>query len=1020
MSLKIDRVQLEFMINNDPARKKIHELDKQIGDLNTALKGMKKNSEEYANTKKKIKELRAEQDKVRDSIGITNMTMKELIKTQKSINSLLTQLRPGTKEYEELEKQAAAVNNRMKELKDNSKGVQQQLNAVPSGKGGFLTVLKGVFAGNMLTKGAMMLADLANKARAFIQQGVEMAAAAQGIDHAFNRIANRDYLNELRKQTKGLVSDLSLMTLAVRAENFDIPLSQLGKLLQFAQNRARDTGESVDYLSESIIMGIGRKSPLILDNLGISAVRIREEFKKSGDMATAVGNIIKEEMAEAGEVIDTAADAATRKKVAWENLQLATGNFFIKFKSGWDDFTTRFAEGLTKLIQGQEESSKQFEDQIKKVADLNMTLPGLIDRYEELRGKAALNKDEQKELNEVIGKLNDAVPSAAIEFDKYGNVLDINTAKIREFIAAETAKLEVMNRSAIAEETKNLEKYREELDLVLETRQRGTEKRYRWGTEEDVVLTDDQLKDLDKRSAELEKLVLGTETYLNELTGKSSAERVQQREEELRQEAQFNKMSEVQLKKWIENNRDTANEYLAIAQKVYNRFANVDPDGQDKEKKNKTKEADPFKEELDLLKRVQQEELLVLKQSLLAKDVTEEEFREISFQKEYAHLLEMKKLYEKFGQDTIDVDMQITDQLIGEVNRKYKLEQDAAKENERELAAIRKDAEDTKAKEAKALADKTEEEAKEAAAKRREMMDGVANEHKEFIDILYDLNIEWLNNFLDEYSDAASAMATMGSNIINTAMNLNRAEEMAVERKYDKMIEAAGKNSRQAAKLEEEKEKKLNEIRAKYADKQFIVTIANVIASTAASAMEAFKAMAGIPVVGPVLGGIAAAAAVAFGASQIAVAKQQRDAAKAGYRSGGYTGSGKDDEEAGVVHRNEFVNTADAVRNPHVKRFLDVFNVAQKDGTIRMLNTSQILERARLDAASPAKQTVYSEPTPTNDLAQLETLNQLKESINRFTEKLNDPIQTYTVIHGQNGARKRNDMYDRIMRNARL
>ncbi len=203
MSLKIDRVQLEVMINNDPARKKIHELDKQIGDLNTALKGMKRIVKSMLILRKKIKELRAEQDKVRDSIGITNMTMKELIKTQKSINSLLTQLRPGTKEYEELEKQAAAVNNRMKELKDNSKGVQQQLNAVPSGKGGFLTVLKGVFAGNMLTKGAMMLADLANKARAFIQQGVEMAAAAQGIDHAFNRIANRDYLNELRKQTKG-------------------------------------------------------------------------------------------------------------------------------------------------------------------------------------------------------------------------------------------------------------------------------------------------------------------------------------------------------------------------------------------------------------------------------------------------------------------------------------------------------------------------------------------------------------------------------------------------------------------------------------------------------------------------------------------------------------------------------------------------------------------------------------------------------------------------------------------------
>lgn len=43
-------------------------------------------------------------------------------------------------------------------------------------------------------------------------------------------------------------------------------------------------------------------------------------------------------------------------------------------------------------------------------------------------------------------------------------------------------------------------------------------------------------------------------------------------------------------------------------------------------------------------------------------------------------------------------------------------------------------------------------------------------------------------------------------------------------------------------------------------------------ASTAVAAMEAYKAMAGIPIVGPALGAIAAAAAIASGAAQIAVA----------------------------------------------------------------------------------------------------------------------------------------------------
>ncbi|MDD3725571.1 MAG: hypothetical protein PHV83_08615, partial [Bacteroidales bacterium] len=724
--------------------------------------------------------------------------------------------------------------------------------------------------------------------------------------------------------------------------------------------------------------------------------------------------IVEDEMSKAGEVIDTAADAATRKKVAWENLQLAVGNFFVNFKSGWDGFTTRFAEGLTRLIQGQEEFSKQFEDQIKKVADLNMNLPNLIDRYEELRGKAELNKDEQRELNEVIGKLNDAVPSAAIEFDKYGNVLAISTAKVREFIAAETAKLEVMNRSAIAEETKNLEDYREELDLVLETRQRGTEKRYRWGTEEDVVLSDDQLKDLDKRSAELEKLILGTETYLNEITGKSAAERVQQRESELKQEAQFNKMGEAQLKEWIANNQESANQYLAIAQKVYNyRFANVDPDGE--YKKTTTKKTDAFKEELDLLKKAQDREILALKKSLLEKDITEDEFRKLTFQKEIEHINEMKLVYEKYKQDTVDLEIQYTDKLISESNRRYTFLEKLQKEhldnlkNRPREEAKKEDDDDWVAesyKDKKAIID---------VQLQNQMI--TEKEHQE---ALFKLRKEYLDKYLEATFDTTEAIANISSDLSGTISNFQRSEELAVERKYNKMIEAAGKNSRQAAKLEEEKEKKLNEIRAKYADKQFITTVAAVIASTAQAAIDAFANALKIPGAGLVLAPIAAAAAMAFGASQIAVAKQQRDAAKAGYRSGGYTGTGKDDEEAGVVHKNEFVNTADAVRNPHVKRFLDVFNVAQKDGTIRMLNTSQILERARLDAVAPVRQTVYSAPTPTDDLGHIETLNRLSDTVDRLTEKLEIPIPAYTVIHGPSGSKKRNEMYDRIMKNARL
>ena len=216
----------------------------------------------------------------------------------------------------------------------------------------------------------------------------------------------------------------------------------------------------------------------------------------------------------------------------------------------------------------------------------------------------------------------------------------------------------------------------------------------------------------------------------------------------------------------------------------------------------------------------------------------------------------------------------------------------------------------------------------------------------------------------EEQEQARQEIAQAALNVVGQAAGaasqligaLQDAELSRVQRKYDKEIAAAKKAGKDTTKLEEEKEAAMNAVKKKYADKQFAANVLQVTASTAVAAMNAYSAMASIPIVGPALGAIAAAAAIAAGAAQIAVAKQQRDEAK-GLKSGGYsrdyiegyTTRGNPDETAGVipVHKNEFVANHEAVANPAVKQFLDVFDVAQKRGTIRMLNTTQILEQIR-------------------------------------------------------------------------
>jgi hypothetical protein len=182
----------------------------------------------------------------------------------------------------------------------------------------------------------------------FTQELVKLGGEADGVSRAFYRIANQTDLNNLKASVKGTVSELELMKRAVSANNFGIPIQELGSLMEFAAKRAQDTGQSVDYLVDSIVTGIGRKSPLILDNLGISAAQLKEklngvsvEAASVGDVTRAVGAIARESLNTTGGLVDTNSTKIQRITADWENLKksLATSPVII----------SKVAEALTEI-----------------------------------------------------------------------------------------------------------------------------------------------------------------------------------------------------------------------------------------------------------------------------------------------------------------------------------------------------------------------------------------------------------------------------------------------------------------------------------------------------------------------------------------------------------------------------------------------------------------------------------------------------------------------------------------------
>jgi hypothetical protein len=220
--------------------------------------------------------------------------------------------------------------------------------------------------------------------QAFASEAIKMGSQLETVRKGFERFGDISTLGELRKATRGLVTDLDLMKVAVQAGNFGIPIQQMGQLLEFAARRAAETGQSVDYLVESIVKGIGRKSPLILDNLGISAVALKEKFggaaieaQSIADVAKAVGEIASAELGKMGEATDTAADKMLRLATSWDNFKARFGEAVAPAVTGVLDFISGALEQTFinfQLLKAELHTTKPSE-RIKSRAPMGVTAP---------------------------------------------------------------------------------------------------------------------------------------------------------------------------------------------------------------------------------------------------------------------------------------------------------------------------------------------------------------------------------------------------------------------------------------------------------------------------------------------------------------------------------------------------------------------------------------------------------------------------------------------------------------------
>ena len=270
---------------------------------------------------------------------------------------------------------------------------------------------------------------------------------------------------------------------------------------------------------------------------------------------------------------------------------------------------------------------------------------------------------------------------------------------------------------------------------------------------------------------------------------------------------------------------------------------------------------------------------------------------------------------------------------------------------------------------------------------------------------LYNAEMEQLNMHLqnkeiseEEYEEAVKNMkiAKMKeafdyySNLTSgAAQALQQAEIANVDAKYDAEIEAAKNAGKDTTELEKKKANEKLKIQKKYADVNFAIQAAQIIASTASAIAKTFSEL-GFPA------GIPAAALMGItGAAQLAAALAERNKVKrmtlsgaggsasasgarvaTGLESGGSIDVERKQDgkmfhadydpdkrgfidkptvivgEGGYGHSKEWVASNAAVENPTVAPFIDIIDRAQRAGTIRTLDMNKFLVQQAQGRAS--------------------------------------------------------------------
>lgn len=251
-----------------------------------------------------------------------------------------------------LNKVKAEFNGTSTAAKDTSKSVKATGDAAEESGNKF-----GQFQQTLdhATNNLFKLKEAAEQVYSFMREGAVKLELADSFKTQIEETGQSydKFIARLRAASGGTITDFDLMASASKSMSLGVTsdMEQMGDLLEVARFKARKFGMDTSQAFADIVTGVGRGSPLILDNLGITVnledayksyaeaigttVAALDDYEKKQALLNAVLQEGQAEIEAAGGLSDSRADQFRQMEVAIDSI-----------KTKWQEFASLVGSDL--------------------------------------------------------------------------------------------------------------------------------------------------------------------------------------------------------------------------------------------------------------------------------------------------------------------------------------------------------------------------------------------------------------------------------------------------------------------------------------------------------------------------------------------------------------------------------------------------------------------------------------------------------------------------------------------------